>query len=153
MFANLSEKLQGILKTLSGQARVNESVLGDTLREIRLALLEADVHIGVVKELVSAVREKALGEAVLKSLTPGQQVIKIVRGELERILGAGEPARLRFASKPPSVFLLVGLQGSGKTTTAAKLGRWLPPRAGPGRPRRTTGRSAPPPCGGAPVPP
>jgi signal recognition particle subunit SRP54 len=125
VFDNLSERLQGIFKKLSGQARVSEGVLNESLREVRLALLEADVHVGVVKALLAAVREQALGEEVLRSLSPGQQVIKIVRDELEKLLGAAEPAQLKFAAKPPSVLFLVGLQGSGKTTTAAKLGLWL----------------------------
>lgn len=125
MFQNLSTRLQKVLKQLSGQGRVNEEVLKDSLREVRLALLEADVHVSVVRELLDGVRAKALGEEVLQSLTPGQQVIKIVRDELERLLGAEESAPVQFASKPPTVMLLVGLQGSGKTTTAAKLGVWL----------------------------
>jgi signal recognition particle subunit SRP54 len=125
VFDSLSERLQGVFKKLSGQARISESVLKETLREVRLALLEADVHVGVVKVLLDAVREKAAGEDVLRSLSPGQQVIKIVREELERVIGSGEPGRLKHASRPPTVILLVGLQGSGKTTTAAKLGLWL----------------------------
>jgi len=125
VFDNLSERLQGVFKKLRGQGRVSEQALTETLREIRLALLEADVNVGVVRSLLDGVREKALGEEVLRSLSPGQQVIKIVRDELERVLGADEPARLQFSSKTPSVFLLVGLQGSGKTTSAAKLGLWL----------------------------
>jgi signal recognition particle subunit SRP54 len=125
VFENLSDRLQGIFKKLSGQARIGEGVLKETLREVRLALLEADVHVGVVKALLDAVREKALGEEVLKSLSPAQQVVKIVKDELERLLGEGEPGKLRFASRPPTVVLLVGLQGSGKTTTTAKLGAWL----------------------------
>jgi len=125
MFESLSERLQGVLKTLGGQGRVSEQVLKESLREVRMALLEADVNVGVVKVLLDAVREKALGDEVLNSLSPGQQVVKIVRDELEALLGADTPAQLRFASKPPTVVLLVGLQGSGKTTTAAKLGLWL----------------------------
>jgi signal recognition particle subunit SRP54 len=125
VFDRLSERLQGILRKLGGQARIHESVLAPTLREIRLALLEADVHVGVAQALLAAVREQALGEEVLRSLTPGQQVIKIVRDELARVLGDGQTLGLRFAPRPPSVFLIVGLQGSGKTTTTAKLGRWL----------------------------
>jgi signal recognition particle subunit SRP54 len=125
VFESLSERLQRTLKNLRGQGRVNEAVLQASLREIRMALLEADVHVSVVRDLTGAVREKALGEEVLRSLTPGQQVVKIVRDELARLLGEAEPARLRFASKPPTVVLLAGLQGSGKTTTAAKLGVWL----------------------------
>jgi signal recognition particle subunit SRP54 len=125
VFDNLSDRLQGIFKNLRGQGRISESVLNDTLREIRMALLEADVHVGVVRSLVDAVRAKGLGEDVLKSLSPGQQVVKIVRDELNEVLGEGEAAAIRFASKPPTVVFLVGLQGSGKTTTAAKLGLWL----------------------------
>jgi signal recognition particle subunit SRP54 len=125
VFQNLSTRLQKVLKQLSGQGRVNEQVLKDSLREVRLALLEADVHVSVVRELLDGVRAKALGEEVLQSLTPGQQVIKIVRDELERLLGPEESTPVQFASKPPTVILLVGLQGSGKTTTAAKLGVWL----------------------------
>ncbi len=125
MFQGLSERLQGIFDALRGQARITEAALGQTLREIRVALLEADVHVSVVKALLDSVREKALDETVLRSLTPGQQVVRIVRDELAALLGPEEPARLRFASRPPTVVLLVGLQGSGKTTTAAKLGLWL----------------------------
>lgn len=125
MFQNLSERLQQTFKNLSGQGRVGEEVLKKSLRDVRLALLEADVHVSVVRALLDSVREKALGEEVLRSLSPGQQVIKIVRDELEQLLGAGEAAPLVFASKPPSVIMLVGLQGSGKTTTTAKIGAWL----------------------------
>jgi len=125
LFDNLSDRLQGIFKKLSGQGRISETALNESLREVRLALLEADVHVSVVKQLLANVREKSLGEEVLRSLSPGQQVIKIVSEELEQLLGSGEPAKLSFASKPPSVIMLVGLQGSGKTTTAAKLGMWL----------------------------
>ena len=125
MFQGLSERLQGIVGKLRGEARIGEGVLDETLREIRMALLEADVNVGVARELLQRVREKALGEAVLKSLTPGQQVVKIVRDELEALLGAGEVNRLKFASRPPTVILMVGLQGSGKTTSTAKLGLWL----------------------------
>jgi len=125
VFETLSERLQGILKSLRGQTRISESVLNETLREIRLALLEADVHVGVVRVLLDGVRSKALGTDVLKSLSPGQQVVKIVRDELAAVLGEGVDAPLRFASRPPSVMFLVGLQGSGKTTTTAKIGVWL----------------------------
>jgi len=124
VFDSLSERLQGVFKKLRGQGRVSETILKESLREVRLALLEADVNVGVVKALLTAVREKALGEEVLKSLSPGQQVVKIVKDELEQLLGESE-VRLNTSSKPPSVVLLVGLQGSGKTTTAAKLGLWL----------------------------
>ena len=100
MLDNLSDRLQGIFKTLRGHARINETVLKTTLREIRMALLEADVHVSVVRALLDRVRETALGEPVLKSLDPGQQVVKIVREEMERLLGAGEPNQLRFARRP-----------------------------------------------------
>src|SRR5215469_16538667 len=94
------------------------------LREIRVALLEADVNFKVVKQLIEAVKEKAMGEEVLAALSPSQQVIKIVRDELTRILGSHN-SKLRFANEPPSVLLIVGLQGSGKTTSTGKLARWL----------------------------
>jgi len=125
MFDTLSQRLQGVFDALRGQARITDEVLDKTLREIRMALLEADVHVGVVRALLDGVRAKAQGEDVLKSLTPGQQVVKIVRDELAALLGTGEAARLKFRSQPPTVIFLVGLQGSGKTTTTAKLGLWL----------------------------
>ncbi len=125
MLEGLTEKLQGVLRSLAGETRVSEAALNSTLRELRLALLEADVNVGVVKALLDGVRSKALGQEVLKSLSPGQQVIRIVRDELETLLGGSGAAPLRFASRPPTVVMLVGLQGSGKTTTAAKLGLWL----------------------------
>ncbi len=122
MLEGLSDRLSGVVRNLTGRGRISESVLDESLRDIRMALLEADVHVGVVKALVAGVRERALGEAVLKSLSPGQQVVKIVRDELEKLLGAGEDRHLDFAPKPPTVIMMVGLQGSGKTTTSAKLG-------------------------------
>lgn len=125
MLEGLSARLQAIAARLGGQARITDAVLEGTLGEIRTALLEADVHVDAVRELLSRVREKAGEETVLRSLSPGQQVVRIVRDELALLLGAAEPARLRFASRPPTVIFLVGLQGSGKTTTAAKLGVWL----------------------------
>jgi signal recognition particle subunit SRP54 len=125
MFDTLSERLRGVFDALRGQTRINEEVLEKTLREIRMALLEADVNVAVVRALLDGVRAKALGEEVLKSLTPGQQVVKIVRDELTGIMGTGEVARLQFKAQPPTVVFLVGLQGSGKTTTASKLGLWL----------------------------
>ncbi len=125
MFENLSDRLQGIFRKLGGQGRITEPILEASLREIRMALLEADVHVGVARSLLEAVRGRALGEAVLKSLTPGQQVVKIVKDELEAVLGGSESTRLKFGSRPPTVVLVVGLQGSGKTTTTAKLGLWL----------------------------
>ncbi len=125
MFQNLSERLQGVLRNLRGQARITEATLQESLRQVRLALLEADVNVAVVQKLINAVREKALGEEVLRSLTPGQQVVAIVRDELAGLLGSGEDASLRTAPRPPTIILMVGLQGSGKTTTTAKLGLWL----------------------------
>jgi signal recognition particle subunit SRP54 len=125
MFDALSERLRGVFDTLRGQPRITEEVLEKTLREIRLALLEADVHVSVVRALLDGVKAKAVGEQVLKSLTPGQHVVKIVRDELETVLGARDVARLQFKAQPPTVILLVGLQGSGKTTSASKLGLWL----------------------------
>jgi signal recognition particle subunit SRP54 len=124
MFDNLSEKLQRVFKNLRGEGRLTAENMEAALREIRVALLEADVNFKVVKQLIEAVKVKAMGEEVLQSLTPSQQVIAIVRDELIRILGSHE-SRLRFANEPPSVFLIVGLQGSGKTTSTGKLARWL----------------------------
>ncbi len=125
MFDALSERLRGVFDALRGQPRMTEEVLEKTLREIRMALLEADVQVGVVRALLDGVRAKASGELVAKSLTPGQHVVKIVRDELETLLGGSETARLEFKAHPPTVIFLVGLQGSGKTTTASKLGLWL----------------------------
>jgi signal recognition particle subunit SRP54 len=125
MFDTLTERLRGVFDALRGQTRITEEVLDKTLREIRMALLEADVNVGVVRALLEGVRAKAVGEEVLKSLTPGQQVVKIVRDELQALMGEGEAARLQFKAQPPTVLFLVGLQGSGKTTTASKLGLWL----------------------------
>ena len=124
MFENLTEKLQRVFKTLRGEGKLTEANIQDALREIRMALLEADVHYKVVRQLIDRIREKALGQEVLTSLSPAQQVVKIVRNELVEMLGARE-APLRFASQPPTVILLAGLQGSGKTTTAGKLASWL----------------------------
>jgi signal recognition particle subunit SRP54 len=124
MFENLSEKLQRVFKTLRGEGKLTAANMEEALREIRVALLEADVHFRVVKQFIAAVRDKAMGEEVLTALSPSQQVIKIVRDELIKVLGSHQ-ARLRFANEPPTVFLIVGLQGSGKTTSTAKLAQWL----------------------------
>jgi signal recognition particle subunit SRP54 len=124
MLESLSNKLQKILKDLRGHGRVSESVLEDTAREIRNALLDADVHYKIAKEFVEKVKKRALGQEVMDALTPGQQVVKVVRDELVELLG-GDQQALNFAKQPPSVYLMVGLQGSGKTTTCAKLGLWL----------------------------
>ena len=119
-FDGLSSRLQEITRKLSGKARITEGDLKEVLREVKLALLEADVNYKIVKEFVKVIEEKALGQDVLKSLTPGQQVVKIVKDELVTLLG-GEESKINFTPNPPTVIMLVGLQGSGKTTTAGKL--------------------------------
>ncbi len=119
-FESLGDKLQGVFKKLRGKGKLNEKDIKDAMREIKLALLEADVNFRVVKEFVSAVSEKALGQEIMESLTPAQQLVKIVNDELTRMIG-GEAARLEFSSKPPTVIMLCGLQGAGKTTAAGKL--------------------------------
>ncbi len=124
MFDNLSEKLQRVFKNLRGEGRLTAENMESALREIRVALLEADVNFRVVKQLIEAIKVKAMGEEVLTALSPSQQVIAIVRDELIKILGSHE-SKLRFANEPPSVMLVVGLQGSGKTTTTGKIARWL----------------------------
>src|SRR3954452_6747260 len=120
MFDTLSDKLQGVLGDLGKRGRLDEEAISKAMREVRLALLEADVNFKVVKDFVAHVRERAQGADVMKSLTPGQQVVKIVHEELTALMGSGD-SRLAFASRPPTVILLAGLQGSGKTTAAAKL--------------------------------
>jgi signal recognition particle subunit SRP54 len=125
VFETLSDKLQGIVRSLRGQGSLSEADVDAALREVRLAMLEADVHFKVVKTFIERVRGRAIGQEVLKSLTPDQAVLRIVRDEMVELLGGETPHRLQFASRPPSVILLTGLQGSGKTTTAAKLAKWL----------------------------
>jgi len=124
VFDNLSQRLGDIFKKLRGQGHLSEANMEAGLREIRLALLEADVQFQVAKEFLKKVKTKALGQEVLQSLTPGQQVVKIVQDEMTDLLG-GEHQDLRISSHPPTVVLMIGLQGSGKTTTAAKLARHL----------------------------
>jgi signal recognition particle subunit SRP54 len=124
MFENLSEKLQRTFKNLRGQGTISEENIGEALREIRVALLEADVNLNVVKDLIEHIRSKAVGQEVMTALSPTEQVIKIVRDELVTLLGK-DTARFQFASKPPTVILMAGLQGSGKTTTSGKLAAWL----------------------------
>src|SRR5438552_1332 len=120
MFENLQEKLQRAFKSLRGQAKLTEENIQEAMREIRLALLEADVNFKVVKQFIDQVQAKAVGQEVLTALSPGEQVIKIVRDELVEVLGK-DIARMKFASQPPTVVLMAGLQGSGKTTTSGKL--------------------------------
>lgn len=123
-FEGLSSRLQEITRKMKGKARITESDLKEMLREVKLALLEADVNYKIVKEFIATIQEKALGQDVLKSLTPGQQVVKIVKDELVELLG-GTESRINFTPNPPTVIMLAGLQGSGKTTTAGKLANLL----------------------------
>jgi signal recognition particle subunit SRP54 len=124
MFENLSEKLQRAFKNLRGQGTLNEENMQEALREIRLALLEADVNFKVVKELIDHIRDKALGSEVMLQISPTEQVVKIVHDELINILGK-DTAKIKFASQPPTVVLMAGLQGSGKTTSSGKLAQWF----------------------------
>jgi len=127
MFQNLSDRLGSVLQKVKGQGRLTESNIKDTMREVRMALLEADVALPVVKTFVDQVREKALGEEVMKSLTPGQALIKIVNDELVEVMGAANE-ELNLAAQPPAVVMMAGLQGSGKTTSVGKLARLLKER-------------------------
>ncbi|HJT92331.1 MAG TPA: signal recognition particle receptor subunit alpha, partial [Mycobacterium sp.] len=124
MFESLSDRLTGALQGLRGKGRLTDADIDATTREIRLALLEADVSLPVVREFVARIKDRAKGAEVSGALNPAQQVVKIVNEELVTILG-GETRRVRYAKNPPTVIMLAGLQGSGKTTLAGKLGRWL----------------------------
>ena len=124
MFGNLSERLVETFKNLRTKGKLSAADIDATLREIRRALLEADVALEVVKAFTGAVRERAMGDEVSKALNPAQQVVQIVNEELVKILG-GEQRKLEFSKKPPTVIMLAGLQGSGKTTLAGKLAKWL----------------------------
>src|SRR5271165_50793 len=124
MFDNLSDKLQRVFKNLRGEGKLTAENMDAALREIRVALLEADVHFRVTKQFIEAVREKAMGHEVLTALSPTQQVVKIVRDEMVKMLGTHQ-AKLRMANEPPSAIMIVGLQGSGKTTSTGKLARYL----------------------------
>lgn len=123
-FDSLAEKLQSTFKKLKGKGKINEKDLKEALREVKLALLEADVNFKVVKNFISNIKERALGKEVMESLTPGQQVIKIVKDEMTNLMG-GSQSKITFSNKPPTIIMLVGLQGAGKTTTAGKLGGLL----------------------------
>lgn len=124
MFDKLTERLQGVIENLRGRGRLTEENIGDTLRQVRMALLEADVALPVVKTFIEAIRGKVVGQEIEKSLTPGQSLVRIIHEELIALMGAGvRPINLR--AQPPVVILLAGLQGAGKTTSAAKLAKWL----------------------------
>ncbi|HTJ97342.1 MAG TPA: signal recognition particle protein [Rhodocyclaceae bacterium] len=127
MLDNLTQRLAKVVKTMRGQARLTEDNISEMLREVRMALLEADVALPVVKELISRVKEKALGQEVVGSLTPGQALIGVVHKELTELMG-GTASGLNLATQPPAIILMAGLQGAGKTTTTAKLGKWLKDR-------------------------
>src|SRR3970040_1769033 len=124
MFEALTEKLGRTFKSLRGEGKLSEAHITEALSQIRLALLEGDVHFQVVQQLTDNIRRRALGQEVLLALSPDQQVLKIVRDELVQLLGVAHTP-LQFAKKPPSIIFLTGLQGSGKTTTTGKLGKWL----------------------------
>ena len=124
VFEGLSEKLQNLMKKMRGYARVTEKDVKEMMREVKLALLEADVNFKVVKDFINTLTERAVGQTVLESLTPGQQVVKIVHEELIRLMGS-VPSKLTYSPAPPTVYMMAGLQGSGKTTTAGKLANYL----------------------------
>ncbi len=124
MFENLTGRLAGVIKTLRGEARLTESNIQEALREVRLALLEADVALPVVKDLIARIKEKAIGHEVMTSLTPGQALVGVVHQELITLMG-GEKVDLNLATVPPAVILMAGLQGAGKTTSSGKLAKWL----------------------------
>ncbi|MEC9314227.1 MAG: signal recognition particle protein [Pseudomonadota bacterium] len=127
MFDSLSERLGSTLKSLRGQGRITEDNVKETLREVRMALLEADVALPVVREFINRVKERAMGQDVLRSLTPGQALVKVVNDELVAVMGEANPG-LNLNTQPPAVILMAGLQGAGKTTSVAKLARWLKER-------------------------
>ena len=124
MFDSLSSRLEGVIKKIRGKGRLSEADVDEVLKEIRTALLEADVNVGVVRNVVARIRDQAVGVARSQALDPGQQVVKIVNAELTAMLG-GETLKITYASRPPTVVLMAGLQGSGKTTNSAKLARWF----------------------------
>lgn len=123
-FEGLADRLQQTMQKIRGKGKVSEADVKEMMREVRLALLEADVNFKVVKDFVKRVSERAVGQDVMKSLTPGQQVIKVVQEELTELMG-GEQSKIAVANKPPTVIMMVGLQGAGKTTTTGKLANLL----------------------------
>ena len=128
MLENLTQRLSRVVKTIRGEARLTEANTQEMLREVRLALLEADVSLPVVRDFVAKVKEKALGEEVVGSLSPGQALVGVVHQELTALMGGDlglEASELSLAMQPPAVILMAGLQGAGKTTTTGKLARWL----------------------------
>ena len=131
MFSSLSEKLESAFKHLKGQSRINELNVANTLKDIRKALLDADVNFKIAKEFTDTIKEKAIGEKVINAISPGQLMVKIVKDELAQIMHGGSSGRdgvagqLNLATQPPAVILMAGLQGAGKTTTVAKLAKWL----------------------------
>ena len=124
-FESLSERLSGVFKRLRGKGKLTEADIKAAMREVRTALLEADVNYKVAKDFIAGVTERAMGQEVMDGLTPAQQVVKIVSEELTQLMGGEEAARIRIKSKPPTVLMMCGLQGNGKTTHAAKLGKWF----------------------------
>jgi len=123
-FEGLADRLQSTMQKIRGKGKVTEADVKEMMREVRLALLEADVNFKVVKEFVKKVSERSVGQEVMKSLTPGQQVIKVVKEELTELMG-GDQSKIAVANKPPTVIMMVGLQGAGKTTTTGKLANLL----------------------------
>lgn len=124
-FESLSDRLSGVFKKLKGKGKLTEADIKAAMREVRMALLEADVNFKVAKDFCASVSERAMGQEVMESLTPAQQVVKIVNDELTRLMGGDEAAHIRIKSKPPTILMMCGLQGNGKTTHAAKLGKWF----------------------------
>lgn len=123
-FEGLADRLQGTLQKIRGKGKVTEADVKEMMREVRLALLEADVNFKVVKQFINKVKERAVGQEVMKSLTPGQQVIKVVNEELTALMG-GEQSKIAVSNRPPTVIMMAGLQGAGKTTTVGKLANHL----------------------------
>ena len=124
MFENLTDKITGIFEKVKGKGIIDEDTLNNVMREIRVALLESDVSLSVAKEFIEKVKKNAVGQEIIKSISPDQMIVKIVNDELSKLLGS-ENDDLNLSTKPPCLILMVGLQGSGKTTTSAKLAKWI----------------------------